>query len=137
VNLWIERSLVRTGGAEPASFTLRAGSGRKHEVFFCATCGTALWSRYHMVPAALFVRAGTLDDPRAVAPDVHLFTRSKLPWVTIPAGVPAFASFYRIASVWSPEQQARWRRARAAARRATDQEDRCPSHAANGRRASS
>jgi hypothetical protein len=112
VNLWIERSCVTASGAVPRSFALRAGSGRPHEVFFCGDCGTTLWSRYHLVPAALFVRAGTLDDPRAIAPDVHLFTRSKLPWVALPAGVPAFASFYRIAAVWSAEQQARWRRAR-------------------------
>jgi hypothetical protein len=117
VNLWLERSCVTASGAAPQSFALRAGSGRRHEVFFCGACGTTLWSRYHLVPAALFVRAGTLDDPSAAVPDVHLFTRSKLPWVTLPEGVPAFASFYRIAAVWSPEQQARWRRARAAERR--------------------
>jgi hypothetical protein len=137
VNLWIERSLVTARGAAPTSFALRAGSGRRHEVFFCATCGTTLWSRYRLVPAALFVRAGTLDDPRSVTPNVHLFIRSKLPWVTLPADVPAFASFYRIAAVWSPEQQARWRRARAAASHcAIHQEARCPSPVANGRRAS-
>jgi hypothetical protein len=113
VNLWIERSCVLATGAT-RSFALRAGGGRTHEVVRCASCGTTLWSRYQLVPAALFVRAGTLDDPRAVTPDVHLFTRSKLPWVVVPKGVPAFAAFYRIAAVWSPEQQARWRRARAA-----------------------
>jgi hypothetical protein len=139
VNLWIERASVTTSGASPRSFALRAGSGRRHEVFFCGDCGTTLWSHYHVVPAALFVRAGTLDDPRGVTPDVHLFTRSKLPWVALPAGVPAFAAFYRIAAVWSPAQRARWRRARTAGskRRATDLGERCPSRAASGQRASS
>ena len=32
-----------------------------------------------------FVRGGTLDDPASVSPDVHIYTRSKLPWV-VPAG---------------------------------------------------
>jgi hypothetical protein len=45
---------------------------------------------------------------------VHLFTRSKAPWLALPTDVPAFATFYRIPAVWSPLQLARWRRARTA-----------------------
>src|SRR5262245_14946883 len=108
VNLWIERKLVDVRG-EPRSFRLRGGSKKPHDVFFCGACGTTLWSLYHMVPNALFVRAGTLDDPSAVRPDVHIFTRTKLPWLALPPGVPAFTSFYRIAKVWSPESKARLR----------------------------
>jgi hypothetical protein len=49
-----------------------------------------------------FVRAGTLDDPASVEPDVHIFTRSKLPWVTLPEGTPAFGVFYDMDELWSP-----------------------------------
>jgi len=58
----------------------------------------------------LFVRAGTLDDPAAVTPDVHVFARSKLPWLDLPQGVPAFASTYKIEEVWSPGSRERLRR---------------------------
>jgi hypothetical protein len=47
-----------------------------------------------------FVRAGTLDDPAAVAPDVHIYTRSKLPWVVLPESVPAFATYYDTKKLW-------------------------------------
>ena len=47
-----------------------------------------------------FVRAGTLDDPASVSPDVHIFTRSKLPWVTLPEEVPAFQVYYDPEKVW-------------------------------------
>ena len=47
-----------------------------------------------------FVRGGTLDDPAAVAPDVHIFTRSKLPWVALPDSVPAFAVYYDTKKLW-------------------------------------
>ncbi len=57
----------------------------------------------------LFVRAGTLDDPSAVAPDVHIFTRSKVPWVTLPASVPAFEVYYDSKTLWPPESLARLR----------------------------
>jgi hypothetical protein len=58
----------------------------------------------------LFVRAGSLDTPEAVTPDVHIYTRSKLPWLALPEGVPAFQSSYRIDDVWSAESKDRLRR---------------------------
>jgi hypothetical protein len=47
-----------------------------------------------------FVRAGTLDDPSSVAPDVHIYTRSKLGWVTLPDSVPAFDVYYDSKTLW-------------------------------------
>lgn len=96
INMWIETKFVEVHGQKPKSFTLTAGTGKAHQVFFCGQCGTYVWSRYEAVPSdCLFVRAGTLDKPSSVWPDIHVFTRSKLPWVEIPEGVPAFRSFYR------------------------------------------
>jgi len=114
VNIWSEKEFVKTNGAIPKSFTLKGGSGKNHEVFFCDMCGTYVWSRYHRAPGdALFVRAGTLDKPQAVTPDVHIFTRSKLPWLELPRGVPAFKSMYKIEEVWSAESKKRLRRSQA------------------------
>jgi hypothetical protein len=56
-----------------------------------------------------FVRVGTLDDPSALRPDVHIFTRSKLPWITLPADVPAFEAYYESSQLWPPESLARRR----------------------------
>jgi hypothetical protein len=101
INIWIERKFVEASGAEPKSHLMRGGSGKNHEVFFCGECGTYVWSRYHIAPGdCLFVRAGTLDHPEAVTPDVHIFTRSKLPWVRLPEGARSFESIYDIPKVW-------------------------------------
>jgi hypothetical protein len=114
INLWIERKFVEATGQPPKSFKLAGGSGQTHEVFFCGDCGTYVWSRYYGAPGdALFVRAGTLDRPEAVKPDVHIFTRSKLPWLELPADVPAYKSFYKIDEVWSAASKERLRRNRA------------------------
>jgi hypothetical protein len=59
----------------------------------------------------LFVRAGTLDDPSSVAPDVHIYTRSKVPWVELPESVPAFDDYYDSKALWPPESLARVRAA--------------------------
>jgi hypothetical protein len=47
-----------------------------------------------------FVRAGTLDRPSSVEPDVHIFTRSKLGWVTLPDSTPAFDVYYDMKYLW-------------------------------------
>jgi hypothetical protein len=56
-----------------------------------------------------FVRAGTLDDPTEVVPDVHIFTRSKVKWVVIPPEAQAFAVYYDTDAVWPAESLERLR----------------------------
>jgi hypothetical protein len=110
INLWIETAHVARSGAEPRMVTAAGGSGRQHDAYFCAACGTDLWSRYYIAPGdCRFVRAGTLDDPSQIAPDVHIFTRTKLPWIRLPDGARAFESVYQLDEVWPPEQLARLR----------------------------
>ena len=58
------------------------------------------------------MRAGTLDDPDTVTPDLHIFTRSKLPWLELPAGARRFETFYKLDEVWPHESLERRRRAR-------------------------
>jgi hypothetical protein len=68
-----------------------------------------LWSDYGRRGSMSFLRVGTLDDPTAIAPDVHIFTRSKQPWVGLPAEVPAFEVYYDMQSLWPAESFARLR----------------------------
>ena len=115
-NMWIEEQLVEVTGSEPRSHRLTGGSGKPHDVFFCSSCGTYVWSRYHGAPGqSLFVRAGTLDDPAAVRPDVHIFTRSKVPWLPLPDDARVFEAFYTLNEVWSAESRARLKALRAPA----------------------
>ena len=85
------------------------GSGEGCELHACASCGVIVWVRYryHKVPV-IAVRAGTLDDPTAVTPKAHIFTSRKLPWMTIPPGVPSFDEGVDRAEVWSPESIRRY-----------------------------
>ena len=71
---------------------------------------TELWSNYPQAgPAVRFVRVGTLDDPDRCPPDIHIFTSSKQPWVTLPPGAKAVPEFYDLAAVWPPESLERRR----------------------------
>src|SRR3954454_8492937 len=73
--------------------------GSAQRIFRCPACQVAVFSEYGR-PEVRFVRAGTLDDSSAVTPDVHIYTRSKLPWVELPAGAPAFEEFYEVGQLW-------------------------------------
>jgi hypothetical protein len=68
-------------------------------IYRCPTCQVALFSEYDR-PWLRFVRAGTLDDPSTVRPDVHIYSRSKLDWVRLPESKPAFEVFYERQAVW-------------------------------------
>jgi len=82
INALIEAKHVDATGTSEI-VTLPTDSGRPHDVTRCPTCKTALWSDYGRRKTVYFVRVGTLDKPGAVPPDVHIFTRSKLPWVNL------------------------------------------------------
>jgi hypothetical protein len=73
--------------------------GSTQRIYRCPTCQVAVYSEYGR-PEVRFVRAGTLDEPSSVAPDVHIFTRSKVPWVTLPDSAPAFEVYYDSKTLW-------------------------------------
>ena len=55
------------------------------------------------------MRVGTLDEPDRLTPDIHIFTSTKQPWVTLPPGAKAVPEFYNPAEVRTPEARARWK----------------------------
>ena len=89
INAIIEAANVKLLKGKSRAVSMPTESGRPHDVHRCAKCATALWSDYGRRRVMLFLRVSTLDKPHAIKPDVHIFTRSKVPWVGLPAGVPA------------------------------------------------
>jgi hypothetical protein len=82
-------------------------SGRPHLIYRCPKCEVALWSVYGGRHQIRFIRVSTLDEPHALTPDVHIFTRSRVPWVALPAGARAFEVYYDMKKEWSAESLAR------------------------------
>jgi hypothetical protein len=99
INILIETDRVELLGEEPVPVSVPRSGGKKQKIWRCPSCQIALYSQYTS-PRVRFVRAGTLDDPSAVTPDVHIFTRSKLPWVALPEDVPAFDVYYDTQKLW-------------------------------------
>jgi hypothetical protein len=108
INILIEADRFETVQGKPQPVEVPRDDGTSQEIFRCGRCQTALYSWYGR-PVVAFVRAGTLDEPGSVSPDVHIFTRSKLPWVALPEGVPAFEVYYDMDALWPAESLERVR----------------------------
>lgn len=107
LNALIETDRVEVLSGAPAAVPMPTDSGRPHDIYRCPLCQTAVWSDYGRRPALRFVRVGTLDRPSALRPDVHIFTRSKQPWVGLPPDVPAVEVYYDMEKLWPAESLAR------------------------------
>jgi hypothetical protein len=108
LNAMIEADRVTSLGTEPELVHTPTESGAGQKIARCPHCKVALWSHYAgSGPVIKFVRVGTLDNPDALPPDVHIFTSSKQPWVVIPASTPAFAAYYERETLWPAESLAR------------------------------
>lgn len=108
LNAMIEADRVVNLGVEPELVHTPSNSGLGQNIARCAQCRVAVWSNYAAAgPVVRFVRAGTLDDPDLLSPDVHIFTVSKQPWVVIPPGSASFPEYYERETLWSAESLAR------------------------------
>jgi hypothetical protein len=99
INLLIEAARLDVRGEAPHPVDVPRDDGSFQRIFRCPGCEIAVFSEY-TTPGLWFVRAGTLDNPRDITPDVHIFTRSKVEWVTIPTEVPAFEVYYDTRRQW-------------------------------------
>ena len=102
INLLIEGDRIEVLSGEPEPFDVPRDRGDAQRIYRCPACRIAVFSEYGG-PAVRFVRAGTLDEPSRVSPDVHIYTRSKLPWVALPDSVPAFDAYYDSKELWPAE----------------------------------
>lgn len=111
VNLLIETDRVEllSGDLQPVDAPRDDGSPQR--ILRCPCCQVAIYSHYGAAHIA-FVRGGTLDDPARVRPDVHIYTRSKVGWVTLPPDTPAFEAYYDAKALWPAESLERARAVR-------------------------
>lgn len=105
VNMFFESDRLLQHSGATTRHVVKSGSGGEHVIVRCAACGTAMWSFYpRLGELGAGVRAGTLDEPGAVTPDAAIFIADKMPWVTLPDGIPQFEATYNPAELLPPER---------------------------------
>jgi hypothetical protein len=100
LNAMIEADRVQLLAGEPEIVDTPSESGTGQLIARCPKCRIALWSNYGGFTHVRFIRVGTLDDPDAFPPDIHIFTASKQPWVVLPQGARAVPEYYDFREEW-------------------------------------
>ena len=108
VNALVEADRVQLLEGDVVDVEVPSPSGANQRISRCPKCQVAVWSYYLVMAGGIgemvrFIRAGTLDDPGRVPPDVHIYTSSKAPWVVLPPGALAVDEYYVTKEVWSRE----------------------------------
>lgn len=108
INALIESDQIEVLSGNLETTKLPSPSGKGQHVIRCSECRITLWSHYGGAGDKIsFVRVGTLDEPNRLPPDIHIYTSSKLPWVVLPEGIPAFHEYYDRKQYWPQDSQAR------------------------------
>jgi hypothetical protein len=102
----IESDLVEILGGDPEPVDVPRDHGAAQRIYRCRRCQVAVFSEYGW-PELWYIRAGTLDEPSSISPDVHIYTKSKLSWVELPESVPSFDVYYERSAVWSADSNQR------------------------------
>lgn len=111
INALIEAERVRLLQGRPDIVPTPSESGSGQRIARCPDCRVAVWSHYAgLGDACCFLRAGTLDDPDRLSPDIHIYTMSKQPWVVLPSGVPVMHEYYDRREYWPEVSLARLQR---------------------------
>jgi hypothetical protein len=117
INALVETANVELLKDRPHVVAMPTDSGRPHHILRCPNCQVALWSHYGGREAVAFLRVSTLDKPHAIKPDVHIFTRRKVPWVDLSGDLPRGTAtrkpatvhkvYYDMKALWPPKSLAR------------------------------
>lgn len=67
-----------------------ADSGNVMRRGFCPTCGTPITSAAVSRPHLVFIRAGTLDDPNLMGPQMTIWTQHAPDWALISDAIPRY-----------------------------------------------
>lgn len=114
INAIIESAAIKVLRGKPQPVPVKRAFG-PHDIYRCPKCKVAVWSDYGHRPQIRFVRVGTLDNPSAIRPDIHIYTETKVPWLKLPKRTPAFREYYDLKKVWPRKSQQRLKKALAPA----------------------
>jgi hypothetical protein len=75
-DLEVTGDLAEGGSANP--------SGARVRLYACPACQCRIYGANETRPEVVIVRAGTFDHSASLVPDVHVWVRSKQPWIRLP-----------------------------------------------------
>lgn len=110
INALYEKNMVEVTQGSVVETTVPSPSGEGQTIARCPKCHNAIWSNYLVTGLGdqiRFLRAGTLDNPDLMPPDIHIFTSTKLPWYELPKEQMSVEEYYETQKTWSDRSFAR------------------------------
>ena len=86
-NAAIPTSAMTITTGKPKLYADTADSGNRLSRFFCADCGSSLYSRRENMPQMTILKVGTLDDASGLTLAMNIWTDSALPWLHVDPAV--------------------------------------------------
>ena len=83
VNAVVPSAKFNVTKGTPKRYTGVADSGRTLHRYFCADCGSPIYSQRELTPETVVVRAGTLDDAGEMKITANIWTKSARSWAYI------------------------------------------------------
>ena len=121
LNAMIETDELHLSGETLEAVAIPSAGGKGQTIMRCPHCRIALYSHYAGAGKQVaFVRVGTLDDAGAIAPDIHIYTSTKQPWVVLPRDALVEPGYYDRRKLWPAESLARVAKLKAQARPTND-----------------
>ena len=75
---------------ELTAWSRTSDKGTTNTRYSCADCGNIIYGIADNSASFAKLQTGTLDDTRNLEPEVHIWTRNKQAWLTLPDRVPQF-----------------------------------------------
>lgn len=86
VLIFTEDTIKITGN--PKFYEKLGDSGKKIERGFCTQCGSTVFGKLEVIPNAISVRAGTLNNPHSYQPKFDFYTSSSNHWDFMNENIP-------------------------------------------------
>jgi hypothetical protein len=85
MSMLLQKNQFEVLAGTPKTYSFIEPGGRQRSGAYCERCVIRLWGESARTPDIMYVRPGSLDDTSGLEPAGHIWTRSKQPWVVIPA----------------------------------------------------
>ena len=83
INAVVPSSSFKLTQGSPKRYAARADSGRTLYRYFCADCGSPIYSQRETAPERVVVRAGSFDNAGDLKITAHIWTASARSWAHI------------------------------------------------------
>jgi hypothetical protein len=91
VHAWFNEQNVMLSGDDPGIYEQRSDESNYFlRLHFCKRCATTVMLTLEKRPGFRLITGGTLDNPKSIEVDCHVWRRSAQPWVCLPDNVMSY-----------------------------------------------